>query len=44
MDMQGEEITISAKTDNEDFEQINTYTNVKGYVVPRIKKKKWLPV
>lgn len=41
IDMQGEEITISAKTDNEDFETINTYTNVKGYVVPRIKKKKW---
>ena len=40
-DMQGEEITISAKTDNNDFEVINKYTNIKGYVVPRIKKKKW---
>lgn len=40
-DMQGEEITISAKTDNNEFEVINKYTNIKGYVVPRIKKKKW---
>lgn len=40
-DMQGEEITISAKTDNNEFEIINKYTNIKGYVVPRIKKKKW---
>lgn len=40
-DMQGEEITVSAKTDNNEFEIINKYTNIKGYVVPRIKKKKW---
>ncbi len=40
-DIQGEEITISAKTDNNGFEEINKYTNIKGYVVPRIKKKKW---
>lgn len=40
-DIQGEEITISAKTDNNEFEVINKYTNIKGYVVPRIKKKKW---
>lgn len=41
VDMEGEEITISAKIDNKDITKINTYKNVKGYVVPRIKKKKW---
>jgi len=40
-DMEGEEITISVKVDNRSFEEINTYQNTKGYVVPRIKKKKW---
>lgn len=40
-DMEGEEITIYAKTDHNEFEKIDTYKNVKGYVVPRIKKKKW---
>ena len=41
VDMEGEEVTISAKIDNKDITKINTYKNVKGYVVPRIKKKKW---
>lgn len=40
-DMEGKEITISTKVDNKNFEKINTYKNVKGYVVARIKKKKW---
>ena len=40
-DVEGEEITVSVKTDNNTMEKINTYKNVKGYVVPRIKKKKW---
>ena len=41
VDMEGEEITVSTKIDNKEVTKINTYTNVKGYVVPRIKKKKW---
>jgi hypothetical protein len=40
-DVEGSVITIYAKTDNNKFEKINTYKNVKGYIVPRIKKKKW---
>lgn len=41
IDMEGDEITVSTKIDNNEFETIDTYTNVKGYVVSRIKKKKW---
>lgn len=41
IDMTGAEVKVSVKTDNNDFTDINTYTNVKGYVVSRIKKKKW---
>ena len=40
-DIEGSSITISVKTDNNNFEKINTYNNVKGYIVARIKKKKW---
>jgi hypothetical protein len=41
VDMTGENITIAVKTDNNEFEDIDTYTNVKGYIVSRIKRKKW---
>lgn len=41
IDMQGEEITVSVKTDNNTFETIDTYNTTKDYVVCRIKKKKW---
>ena len=41
VDMEGAEITVSVKTDNNNFEKIDTYKNTKGYVVPRIKKEKW---
>lgn len=41
VDMTGSEISIYAKTDNKEFNLIKTYLNTKGYVVPRIKKKKW---
>lgn len=40
-DIEGESITVSVKTDNNNFEVVNKYNNIKGYVVPRIKKKKW---
>lgn len=41
VDIEGEEVTISVRTDNDNFEVIDRYKNTKGYVVPRIKKKKW---
>lgn len=41
VDMSGTEIKISVRTDNNDFEDINTYNTTKEYVVARIKKKKW---
>ena len=40
-DMEGNKLTISVKTDNNDFEKIKSYKNTKGYAVSRIKKKKW---
>ena len=41
IDMSGNEVSVSVKTDNNEFELINTYTTTKDYVVARIKKKKW---
>ena len=41
VDMEGSLINVYAKIDNKTFDLINTYANAKGYVVPRIKKKKW---
>ena len=41
VDMEGEEVTVLVKTDNNGFETIKTYNNTKGYVAARIKKKKW---
>ncbi len=40
-DLEGNELEVSVKIDNSQFEIIDNYTNVKGYIVPRIKKKKW---
>ncbi len=40
-DCEGERITISVKTDNNKFEKVDRYKIKKGYVVSRIKKKKW---
>lgn len=40
-DLEGSQITISVRTDNNKFELVDTFLNAKGYVVPRIKKKKW---
>ena len=40
-DIKGTDITVSAKIDNEDFEDIVTHENITSYVVNRIKKKKW---
>ena len=37
----GDSVKIEVRTDNNNFEVIDTYENTKGYVVYRIKKKKW---
>jgi hypothetical protein len=41
IDMEGSQITVQARTDNKNFQLVDTYLNVKGYVIPRIKMKKW---
>ena len=41
VDVNGQEINVYAKTDNNKFEKIDRYRETKGYVVPRIKMKKW---
>lgn len=41
LDMEGSEISVYARADNKEFDLIKKYENTKGYVVPRIKKKKW---
>ena len=41
IDANGEEVSVYARTDNNKFEKIDKYKIRKGYVVPRIKKKKW---
>lgn len=40
-DLDGSVVNIYAKADNKKFEKIDTYKNVKGYIVPRMKIKKW---
>ena len=40
-DVTGTTIKIETKTDNNDFEELGTYENTKGYIVAKIKKKKW---
>ncbi len=41
VDLEGESVTVSVKTDNNNFETVKRYNNTKGYVAARIKKKKW---
>lgn len=40
-DVSGNSIVIDVKTDNGNFENLGTYTNTKGYIVAKLKKKKW---
>lgn len=40
-DVSGNSITIEVKTDNNDFETLGTYANTKGYIVAKLKRKKW---
>lgn len=41
IDMTGEKVKLEVRTDKEKFEEVDTITNTKDYIVPRIKKKKW---
>lgn len=41
INMEGKSIEVYAKTDNKPFDLINKYVNTKGFVVAKIKKKKW---
>lgn len=40
-DIKGNNITISTKLNNSEFTEIVTHNQINGYVVNRIKKKKW---
>ena len=40
-DVDGQQVSILTRLDNNDFEHLTTLTNTKGYVVTKIKKKKW---
>lgn len=40
-DINGRSVTISVRTNDSEFEDIVTHTNISSYVVNRIKKKKW---
>lgn len=40
-DVSGSSVTIEVKTDNNNFETLGTYANTKGYIVAKLKRKKW---
>ena len=40
-DINGSSVTIAVRTNDTEFEDIVTHTNISSYVVNRIKKKKW---
>lgn len=40
-DVDGSEITIEVRTDNNEFSKLGTYKNTKGYIVAKLKRKKW---
>ena len=40
-DINGTSVTIAVRTNNTEFEDIVTHTNISSYVVNRIKEKKW---
>lgn len=44
IDLEGQEVTVYAKTDNKSFDLVKKLVNTKGFVVARIKKKKWKSV
>ena len=40
-EVSGTEIKIETKLDNNDFVELGTFTNTKGYIVTKLKRKKW---
>ena len=40
-DVVGAKIKVDVKTDNNEFETLGTFENTKGYIVAKIKEKKW---
>ena len=40
-DVYGDTINIESKVDNKNFELLGAYNNTKGYIVAKLKKKKW---
>lgn len=41
IEVSGDSLKVEVRTDNNDFETVDTYENTKGYIIYRIKKKKW---
>ena len=41
IDCEGNSIDVLVKADNNTYEKIGTFKATKGYIVPRVKKKKW---
>lgn len=41
VDLEGDSVTISVRTNNNKFEIVNKYSGKKGYIASKIKKKKW---
>lgn len=41
MDIEGTPLKIYSKVDNTDFELLGEYINTKGYIVAKLKRKKW---
>lgn len=40
-EVSGDVIKIETKLDNNDFVELGTFTNTKGYIVTKLKRKKW---
>lgn len=40
-EVSGDEIKIETKLDNNDFVELGTFENTKGYIVTKLKRKKW---
>ena len=41
VDVNGSEVSVYVKTDNSNYEFVKKFKPTKGYIVPRVKKKKW---
>ena len=41
LNLDGDTISVYVRTDDNKFEKVDDYINTKGYIIPRIKQKKW---